>query len=169
MDLDDSVGVLRYVRVVGHDDDRVAVLMQLTQDRHHLLATARVQGAGWLIGQNHRAAIDQCPGNADPLLLPARKLSRSVMQSLPQSKALKQGFGPLLMLAEGLVGIYGRDLDVGLGTEVRQQVKTLENETEMLTAQRRQVIAAHLGHVDAIDAVAASGGTIQAPEDVHQA
>ncbi|MCY1539683.1 hypothetical protein D9M68_752820 [compost metagenome] len=61
-------------------------LGQLVEQCHDLLATAAVQSPRRLVGQNDAAAIHQCPGDGDTLLLATGKLVRPVIQPVAQSK-----------------------------------------------------------------------------------
>src|SRR5262249_53899505 len=66
-DVDRAVRVLRDVALVGDDDDGVAVLVQLLEQPHDLLARGRVEVARGLVGQEDRGVHDQGPGDRHPL------------------------------------------------------------------------------------------------------
>src|SRR5262245_52250443 len=49
-DVDDAVGVIGDVALVGHEDDGVAALVELREQRHDLVARGGVKVAGGLVG-----------------------------------------------------------------------------------------------------------------------
>ena len=75
----DAVGDRRGVRVVRDHHDRLAELVdRLAQQRQHLLAGARVEVAGRLVGEQDGRARDERAGDGDALLLAAGELGRAV-------------------------------------------------------------------------------------------
>src|SRR6266446_4560915 len=66
-DVDGAMGVLGDVALVGDEDDRVAVLVELFEQAHDLLPGGRVQVAGGLVGQQDGGLHDQGPGHRHPL------------------------------------------------------------------------------------------------------
>lgn len=86
MDLYNPFGLRRYLRIVGNDNHRVALIAQLVQDRHHLFTGMAVERTGWLIGEDHLSAVHQRAGNTHALLLTAGKLRRLIINTLRQPK-----------------------------------------------------------------------------------
>ncbi len=76
--------------VVGHDDDRVALAVQLLEQRHEIGAAPRIERAGRLVGQDHLAAIHQSAGHADALLLAARQRVGTVAQPVFEPEPRQQ-------------------------------------------------------------------------------
>src|SRR5437773_9010677 len=71
----------RLLHVVGHDDDRVAVL----QLEHQLLDLRRgdgIQGRARLVHQEHVRLDRDRAGDAEPLLLPAREPERALAEAV---------------------------------------------------------------------------------------
>ena len=94
-DPDDAAGVRGHRGVVGHQDDRQAVLaVELPEEGEDLLAGLGVEVAGGLVGDQERAAVDQRPGDRDPLLLAAREPRRLVVEPVAQADPLEQRPGP---------------------------------------------------------------------------
>src|SRR3954447_12075774 len=78
-DADGPPGGVRDVRVVRHQDDGDPLLrVELLEHLEDLLARARIEVAGRLIGEQERGVIDQGPGDRDALLLAAGELRRVV-------------------------------------------------------------------------------------------
>src|ERR1700722_2335130 len=73
-DSDNAVGVLGDIWLVGYDDDRVAVGMEVVEESHDLVAGLGVQVSGGLVGQDDRGLVDQGAGDGDALALAAREL-----------------------------------------------------------------------------------------------
>ena len=73
-DLDDPLRLLRHLAIVGHDDHRVPVGVQLVQNVRQRPAADAIQRSGGFIGENNLRAVDQRSTDADPLLLAAGKL-----------------------------------------------------------------------------------------------
>ena len=115
--LDDALRVLRHLRIVGDDDDRVPIGMQFLQDAHHLFAADAV---GAPVGSSARmtsppfikarAMLTRC-------CCPPKKLPRSVQHALAQSQSAQQGG-----CTHGAPACHGRhkwpDLDVATGGQV---------------------------------------------------
>ena len=82
--------------IVGDDDEtRFELLIELKHEFEHVLAVARVEIAGWLIGQHQLRLRDQRAGDRSALTLATGQLTRLVRQSLAQSNAAKQLAGSL--------------------------------------------------------------------------
>ena len=62
-----------------------ALLVQVGQQAHDVLAGLRVQGAGGLIGQNQFRIVHQGARNRHPLLLAARQFGRRVPITVTES------------------------------------------------------------------------------------
>ena len=76
---DDPIAGLADLAVVGHQDERLAVLaIEPSEQREDLGRSLRVEVAGRLVGQDQPGLVDERPGDRDPLLLAARQLGRSV-------------------------------------------------------------------------------------------
>ena len=166
--LDDAVGIGGHIGIVRHQNDGVAVSMQLFEDVHHLLATGLVQRAGGLVGQNHIAAIHQRAGNRHPLLLPARELAGLVAQALFQAQPREQLARALVPLGRCNASVNGRDLGIAHGAQIAHEVVALEDEAEVLAPQTRQFVRRHLAGFFAADLVAAARGAIEAAQNIHQ-
>ena len=70
-----AVGYRGYCRVVGdYDEGLVEAVAQRRYDGSYLVAVARVERAGGLVGEHHPRAVDQGPGYGYPLFLAPGKL-----------------------------------------------------------------------------------------------
>src|SRR5687767_8672406 len=68
-DLQHAVGVRGDVVLVGDEDDRVAVRVELLEHAHDLLAGGAVEVPGRLVGEKDRRPHDEGAGDGDALAL----------------------------------------------------------------------------------------------------
>ena len=62
--------------LVGDDEHRHPLIGQGPHNIEHLAHPFRVERAGWLVEQHDLRVHDECPGDTDTLLFPARKAAR---------------------------------------------------------------------------------------------
>ncbi len=92
----DPPAVFSDVRLVGHQDDRDALLhVQSLEDAHDLGAGLGIQVAGRLVGQDDARLVDQRPRDGDALLLPAGQLVGPMVDAVAQPYRLQGALGPL--------------------------------------------------------------------------
>ena len=90
----DAVRVSGDVAVVGYQNDRVPLPVQLLQNCHDLLAAPAVQRSSRFIGQDRWPAVVERAGDADALLLAAGdKLVWVVLKPVAQSEFSQQVTG----------------------------------------------------------------------------
>src|ERR1700681_1595887 len=77
-----AVGVSRIARVVRDHADGRAAEMQLAEQIHHRLAAARIEVAGWLVGQQDERLASDCARHGDALLLSSRQLARQMLGAM---------------------------------------------------------------------------------------
>ena len=166
--LDDAVRVGGHFRVVGDQDHRVAPVGQAGQVGHHRLAALAVEGAGGLVGEDHAAAVHQCPGDGHPLLLTAGQLVGPMVEALAQTQIGEQGLGAGLAFIAAHARVDRRQRHVFPGAGGADQVIALEHEAEHFPAQPGQFLVVHGVHVLAGEAIFTVAGPVQAAEQVHQ-
>ena len=83
------MGMGRDVGFVSHQDDGVAVLMQLVKQRHDFGAGGGVQVPGRLISQDEGRIVDQRAGDRDSLALAAGELIGPMIDSFSELDGLK--------------------------------------------------------------------------------
>ena len=111
-------------RIVRHDDDRSALLVQLTEQVEHDLLIPLIEIAGRLVGENQLRAVDERAGDAHALLLTAGQLAGQVMRTLLQSHSF-QRFHRLLLIDYRMVVL--RHHHVLHRRQMRHEVKLLEH------------------------------------------
>ena len=101
------------------------------------------------------------------MLLAAGELIRIVVLAPFEPEHFEQLLGALLAM-EVALRVKERQLDVLDGAGSREQIEGLENEANSTAADRRQLFFFERGDIDAFEQVTATGGTIEASDDVHQ-
>ena len=135
--------------VVGDHDDRGAAGVELFQQVKQRRAGRGVQVARRLVGQHHRRAADDRPGDRHPLPFTAGQLGRPgagpVLQADPLERGGRQAAppGPRHARVQQPVGHVGQH---GL---VLGQEELLEHEADPGRPQRGHLPVGHLGHVQA--------------------
>jgi acyl-CoA thioesterase-1 len=168
---DHALGVLGDAGVVRHQDDGDPLLLvELLEHLQHLLARARVEVAGGLVGEQQARLVDERAGDRDALLLAAGELRRVVVEPLAEPHALQQLRRAALGLAVGdrVVRVRQRHHHVLQRAGAGQQVEVLEDEPDLAVADERAAVGAEGGNLLAIEPVFAGRGVVETPEDVHE-
>ena len=71
-DVDDAMRVHGDIVLMRHQHDGIALLVQLREQRHDVVAGGGIERAGGLVGQQKRRMVHQRPGDGHALALPAR-------------------------------------------------------------------------------------------------
>src|SRR5471032_1621151 len=130
--------VNRALRVPGetlvvrdHHDGR-AVVVQLGEELHHLIAVARIEVSRGLVREQHAGLAGEGARDRDALLLTARKLAREMARAMAHADAFERG-------RDGGLPIGGRHAAIGEGkfhvledVEIADEVEALEDETDLL-------------------------------------
>ena len=128
----DAIGrTPRETDLVGDDDQRQPVALQVLQDDQHLVFQLRVQGAGDLVAQQAARLHGHRPGDRHPLLLAAGKLRRISVGAVGQADAGQEADAPLVGVAAGkLQHAAGRLDDVLQRRQVGKQLEILKDHPE---------------------------------------
>ena len=152
---------------MGDEDHRVPLLVELLEEAQHLPASAGVQGAGGLVGQDDGGLPRQRPGDGHPLLLAAGELAGKVLPFVGKAHPLQGADRPLPALLGGDAGVQQRKLHILLHRQLWDQVVLLEDKAQHLVADLRLLVIVHGGHVGTAQMVSAGGRHIQTADDVH--
>jgi hypothetical protein len=151
---------------VGDHDDRLPAGVQLLQDRHDLVLAPRVEVAGGLVGEYDARVVYERAGDGDPLLLPARKLSRQVFHPVGQPdvrEALPRG-----LVEFPLARVHQRELRVLKRGQAREQMELLEDETRHAVAKHGKAVVVEPADVVPVEKVGAAVRPVEKPQDVEQ-
>src|SRR5690606_22353491 len=108
------------------------------------------------------------PGDGDPLLLAAGKFQGAVRQAVTESEPLEELFRPGPPLSGRHTRINHRHFDVLHGRELRKEVITLQDESEMVAPHPRELFILQSGDIDALQKVRAGAGPVERTEDVQK-
>ena len=100
------------VGVVGDDDDRRALGVELLQQLKDLLAGVAVEVAGRLVGEDDRGAADQGAGDRDPLALPTGHGCGTGVLAVGEPNRVQRLGGELASLTDLRAGIQQPVRDV---------------------------------------------------------
>src|SRR5579864_192243 len=165
MQLNAAVGESGHYGVVRHHDDRAALLMELTQQAENDFFVLRVEIAGGLVGQNNSGVVDQRSRDADALLLATGELGRQMMRPVAKSDS-RQSFEGFLLVGHAVEIL--RQHYVFDGGEEGDQVKLLEDESDLFAAHTIQFGCGNSGYVLAVEPDLARGRAVETSDQVDQ-
>src|SRR5688572_398727 len=127
-------------RVVRDDQERDAVAIQLLEDPDDLVARARIEIAGRLVGQEIARLHDDRSTDRDALALTARELIRPMIDARLEADRLQDRGGPLATHSRRGARQHERQLDVLERRQPRDQVEELEDEPDVPLPRGRERI-----------------------------
>src|SRR3990172_1152694 len=166
---DYPLGVGGRSRVVGdHDDRRAQLSAGALQQLQDSTPRAGIQVAGRLVGEHNLGLVDECPGDGNPLLLPARELVWFVLSAVGQTNQAKQ------LLQAFTIATNGRSIDQHWQSDILgggqggDQVVKLEDKTNLQTPNAGQFVVTEPGERLARQNHFAGGRCIQTAHQVQQ-
>ena len=162
------MGVFGDIRLVGDEDDGVALGLELVKEGHDLDAGFGVQVAGGLVGQDDGGTVDQGAGDRYALALSAGELVGLVIHAGFEIDVAQRGLGALDALGCGGAVVDEGQLDVVQSGGAGQQVEGLEDEADFLVADTGQFIVVEGAHQLVVEPIVAFGGRIEATDQVHE-
>src|SRR6185312_1734044 len=154
--------------IVSDEHERRAVGGQVVQERHHLGAGLGVQVARRLVGEHDDRPLGQGAGDGHALALAARELAGTVIETVAEPDALKRGARRLAPVAAPRAGVEHARGDVVDRGHPLLEVKALEHESDLVSAQTGKPPIRGGAHVDARDPDLAAARPLQGPEDGEQ-
>src|SRR5208283_2179986 len=162
---DAAVGLPRDVRVVRNHQNGVPTGVQLAKQPEHDFFIGFIEVPGGFISEDQLGFIDQCAGNGHTLLFPAGKLRRKMSEAIAESYAFKSG-GGLRFIRDAMKIL--RQHDIFERTEIRYEMKLLEDESNFFGSVADQIIFAEFCQVHAIDNDVARRQGVEATENIDQ-
>jgi len=163
----DTARVARNVFLVGDDDDGVALLVKLLEERHDLLAGAGVEIAGRLVGEDDGGIVDEGTRDGDALALAAGEFVRPVVDAVAEADVLQREHRALPAFVGLHAGVDQRELDVVERVGPREEIEGLEDESDFAVPNLGELVVDHVRDVFAGKFVAAGRRGIEAAEHVH--
>ena len=167
-DADDAPRMPGDVLLVRDDNDGVALLRELLEQRHDFLAGLGIEIAGRFVRQQDGRLVHQRAGDGHALALAAGKFVGLVMNAVGQADVAQRLQRHLPALVGRHAGINQRQLHVAQRVGARQQVEGLEDEADFPVADFGQLVVVHLADLDAVQFVVPAGGRVEAADQVHQ-
>jgi len=167
-EVDDAVGVAGVALGVGDHHDGGALLVELGEQVHHLLAVLGVEVTGGLVGEDELGIGDHGASDGDTLLLTARELLREVLGTVRDGHPFHHGRDPLLALGSTDFHVLERQLDVLIDVQLVDEVEALEYEADIALAKLGALAFFQLSHLLTEQLVGAARGVVQEAEDVEQ-
>ena len=155
------------VGLVRDHDDGLPELVEPLKDREDLRARVGVEVPRRLVREDHRRIVEQRPRDRDALLLSAGELARAVPHPIAEADLPKRREGARAAIMS-IAAVHEGQLDVLDGVEAREEVERLEDEADVLVADRGELVVGQLADVLARQLVRAGVGDVEAAEHVHQ-
>lgn len=151
--------------VVRHHDDGVAVAVQVFEQLGDDLLIGCVEVAGWFVSEQDRRIIDEGAGDADALLFAAGEFAGQVVGAMAEANFFEcaTGFG---FVGHGVEVL--REHDVFDGGEIRDEVKLLEDEADLVGAEAVELGGRHLGYVHVVDLQLARSWAVEAADEIDE-
>ena len=145
--------MLRDVGLVRDEHDRLAVRVQLVEQRENLYGGLRVEIAGGLVREQDRRMRDERAGDRHALPLSAGELVRQMMAAVGKPDALEHALRLGAAVREAQAAIDQRLHHVLQRGRARQQIEVLKDEADLLIANVGQLILVEAAHVMAVQHV----------------
>src|SRR5271169_2138878 len=164
-EFDAAVRLPRNVRVVRDHQNRMACLVQLTENLQNDLFVRFIEITSRLVGEDDLRLIDQRPRDSHALLFAARELRREMCHALAHADAA-QSLLRMLFIRHAVKIL--RQHDVFDRIQIRHEVKLLEDEADLFGAVADHFVLAELREVDAIDNYATGVEFIEPAKNVDE-
>src|SRR2546423_15207923 len=155
-EMDCAIGVLGKTGVVRDHADGRAAVVHLLEERNAGLAVTRIEVARRFGGEQDRRLARESARDRDTLLLTAGELTRKMLPAMAHADALQRFEHETLALARGHAAISERQLNVLVNGEIADQVKALENESDLAVADARPFREREVRHFRALERIAAA-------------
>jgi hypothetical protein len=167
VDVDSTFRPSRDLGVVGYQHERGAdFLLQLDEQVHRPQSGVSVQIAGGLVRQEQRWSGCEGSRQGDSLLLASGQLRWEVMRAIRQADLIEERVSSTTRI--GCAGEVEREHHVFAGCEIREELKALEHEADLVAAHESQAILIHRLEGLAVDAHATLGWAIQAGDQAEE-
>ena len=143
---EDSVGFAGEGSVVGdHDYGLAVVAVEFFDDVHDLAAGFDVEVAGRFVGEEDAGVVHEGAGDGDALAFAAGELAGAVLEAVGEAELFEKVYGAgvkgLVVGAEAEPTVFDHGGEEGVFEDVElwEEVVELEDESEMLIAEARQL------------------------------
>ena len=112
--------------------------------------------------------VDDSTGNGNTLLLSAGKLCGTEMETIAEAYPFQGFCGQRNTLLFGNAGVDQRQINIFKGGLLWQQVKALENETDIVKPRVGKLIIGIGENVLPVQMISAGSGFVQTADNIHQ-
>src|SRR4051812_24838191 len=158
---------VRDARLVGDDQERHPLTVELPEELDDALSGPRVEVARGLVGEQQRRTRDQRPRDRDALALASRK-RRGPRRSLVREPDALERLARAASRVGHTVAEEVRQQDVLQRAERREQVEALEDEPDLRVPQRRELRVADAAQIAAEHVRLAGELPVEPAEQVQQ-
>ncbi len=153
------------VHVMGDHEDGVAGFVELAENVDDDFFVCLVEVAGGLVSENEFGLIDERASDGDTLLFTTGKICGEMLEAITEADPL-EGFDGLRFVGDG-VEILGEH-DVFQRSEIRHEMKLLEDETDFFCTVADKFGFIQARDVLAVDDDAARSGRVEAAENIDE-
>ena len=121
--------MLSDVGFVGHQNNRIPLVMKLLKQSHDLLARLGVEVSRRFISKNNGRACDKRPSDSNSLTLTTGKLVGFVVNAITQPDMIQGLECALFSLSGAVPAVDQRQFYVVKRIRTRQQIERLETQT----------------------------------------
>ena len=150
------------------DDHGHAVIMQLVEEVQKRALRRGIEVSRGFIRKHDGGFRDQSTCDRHSLLLTTGQFARAVGRSVAQTDLIQRFERPLSSNRPGNPLIEQGHADVLHDVELADQVEGLEDEPDLPSSDRAELLVGEGGHVDPLEGVGPAGGSVEAAEQIHQ-
>jgi hypothetical protein len=144
----DGIGEMENAIVVRHHDDGAIGACRATADQlHDASAEFGIERACWLIANKESWLVNQRTRNRYALLLPARQFQRPTLAATFEPKRREEFVRFANRRTHRFALQNERHGDILGDRELRHEIELLKDETDVVSAPRREAIAAKRGEI----------------------
>src|SRR5437588_2316829 len=167
-EMDCAIGVFGKPSVVRDHADRRAAIVQFFEQGHDGLAVARIEVARRFVSKEDRRLARKSARDRDTLLLTTGELAGQMLRAMAHADALQRFEHKTFALTRGHAAVGQRQLDVFVNGQVADEVKALENESDLAVANARAFRERQVRDFRSLERIAAARWRVEQAEDREQ-
>jgi hypothetical protein len=158
----------RLVAVCHHDQILARLASEPVEQFEHLPSGLFIQVAGRFVGQDELRVVHQRAGDGDALLLAAGQAIGECLRAVEQAHGFQKQPGLAMRVLNRCAVQLERQHDVLHHRQRGDEVKELEDESDLATAKERALVFAERGQVLAVQPDGAAVRLVNAADEVEQ-
>ena len=167
--VNDAVGINQVLRVMRHHDDRLLVdIVELLEDREHILSGFAVEVSDRLVGEDDIRIVDQGAGDSDALFLSARKLIGEFVRLCRDAETVQQPHALLATLRRAFSAKNLRQTDIVDDSERWDEIKSLKDHPDFRLVKLEFLLVGHGRERNALHGDVPVRGALQTRNGIKQ-